>query len=191
MKKILFSILLLTSATFMVSAQELHLGAKVGANLNKVDGQAFKDGFQLGYHLGGFLELDFSKSLGIQPEVLFNQSKTKSADNLNDIFHPGNDITLNYLSIPLLLRINAGNLITFHVGPQFGILLNNEKSLVQNGKDAFKTGDFSAVAGLQLNLRSLRVYGRYNIGLNNISDIDNTDKWKNQQIQLGVGFKIL
>ena len=194
MKKIVLTAFLLTSVTVMVSAQGLHLGAKAGANLTKIDGQAFKDGFQLGYHLGGFLEVDFSKSLGIQPEVLFNQYNTKyaqGASSIIDNISDGSKKSFNYLTIPILLRINAGNLLTFHLGPQFGILLNNEKSLVQNGKDAFKSGDLAAVAGAQLNLGSLRVYGRYNIGLSNISDIDNTDKWKNQTIQLGVGFKIL
>jgi hypothetical protein len=46
------------------------------------------------------------------------------------------------------------------------------------------------IGGLQLNLSRLRVYGRYNIGLTNINDIDEKDKWKNQQIQLGLGVKL-
>ncbi|WP_153797687.1 porin family protein [Foetidibacter luteolus] len=194
MKKILLAALLLTSATTFVSAQSLHIGAKAGANLNKVDGQAFKDGFQLGYHLGGFVELDFSKTLGIQPEVLFNQTNTKTASNASDVLNGalnGEKKTLNYLSIPVLLRINAGQLLTFHVGPQFSILTNKDESIFQNGKNAFKSGDLAAVLGAQVNLGSLKVYGRYNIGLSNISDIDNTDKWKNQQIQLGVGLRVL
>ena len=36
------------------------------------------------------------------------------------------------------------------------------------------------VGGVQLKLANFRVSGRYNVGLNNISDIDNSDKWKNQ-----------
>ena len=35
------------------------------------------------------------------------------------------------------------------------------------------------------------VGGRYQIGLNNINDIDNKDEWKNQGFQLYVGAKIL
>ena len=57
--------------------------------------------------------------------------------------------------------------------------------------NAFKGGDFAAVLGAQLNLGLLKVYGRYNIGLSNISDIADQDKWKSQAIQLGVGIKIL
>lgn len=47
------------------------------------------------------------------------------------------------------------------------------------------------LAGLQLNLSSFRIYGRYNIGLTNLSDIGNAESWKYQQIQLGVGLKVL
>ncbi|MFY7900037.1 MAG: hypothetical protein ACOVNY_07620, partial [Chitinophagaceae bacterium] len=82
-----------------------------------------------------------------------------------------------------------GNLVTLNLGPQFGILINQDKSLVRNGEEAFKNGDFSMVGGVQLNFKVLRVYGRYNIGLSNLNDIDNQEKWKTQQLQLGLGLK--
>ena len=46
------------------------------------------------------------------------------------------------------------------------------------------------VAGLQINLKTIRLYGRYNIGLKNINQIDQQDKWTSQQIQLGVGLRL-
>ncbi|MBS1730126.1 MAG: PorT family protein [Bacteroidetes bacterium] len=175
-------------------AQSFHLGAKAGVNLNKIDGQAFKDGFEAGFHLGGFVEINLSNTLGIQPEILFNQTNTTVASNATDIYNlalNGEKKTLNYLSIPILLRINAGKLLTFNLGPQYSILMNTHETILQNGEDAFKSGDLAAVLGAQVNLGSLKVYGRYNIGLNNINDIDNQDKWKNQQIQLGLAFRLL
>jgi hypothetical protein len=69
--------------------------------------------------------------------------------------------------------------------------MNNSNTLVQNGKDAFKKGDFSMVGGLQLNISKIKLYGRYVVGLSNINDIDNQEKWKNQTIQVGIGFSIL
>jgi hypothetical protein len=69
--------------------------------------------------------------------------------------------------------------------------MSQNKDLLQEVKDAFKSGDFSMVGGLQLKFSSIRLYGRYAIGLSNINDIDNRDSWKNQSIQLGVGFTIL
>jgi len=46
------------------------------------------------------------------------------------------------------------------------------------------------VGGLQFNLKLLRVYGRYNIGMKNINQIDQKDKWTSQQIQVGVGLRL-
>jgi hypothetical protein len=69
------------------------------------------------------------------------------------------------------------------------VLINKNDNLLQNGQQAFKSGDFSMVLGAQVNLKVLRVYGRYNIGLQNINDFSDQQKWTNQQVQLGVGLK--
>lgn len=172
------------------------IGAKAGANLTKISGKSFNEEFILTYQAGAFMEIDFSKKLGIQPEVLWSQTQGKTSTGLASIYtglsspQGGNPVTLQYLSIPILLRYNVGDLITLHAGPQFGILLNQNQNIFANGRDAFKQGDFSMVGGLQLNLKTLRVYGRYNIGLNNLNDIDNADNWKSQQLQLGIGIKL-
>lgn len=190
MKKTLIFLPLFVLFALAGTAQGFHLGAKLGANMDKIAGKSFSDEFKLGYHLGGFVEIDFSKTLGIQPELLFSQTNTKVTDDLDDLLQPGDEINLNYLNIPILLRINASKLLTLHVGPQFSILMNKDDNLLENGEAAFKGGDFAMVAGAQFNLGSLRVYGRYNIGLSDISDIDNQDSWKSQQIQFGLGLRI-
>jgi hypothetical protein len=190
MKKTILSLLALAVFALAGQAQGFHVGAKAGANLGKIDGVKFKDGYDLGFHLGGFAEIDLSKSIGIQPELLFNQTNTKVSDQTSDIFKPGEDIHLNYLSIPILLRINAGKLLTFHAGPQYSILLNNHKTTLANAGDAFKSGDFALAFGAQVNLSALRIYGRYNIGLSDVGDVTSQSKWKSQQLQLGVGFAI-
>ena len=79
--------------------------------------------------------------------------------------------------------------MSFVAGRQFGILLNKDDNLLQNGQQAFKSGDLSMVLGAQVNLKVLRVYGRYNVGLQNINDFSDQQKWTNQQVQLGVGLK--
>lgn len=197
MKKliVLFAVGLVSVAS--ANAQRLTLGGKLGANLTKIDGVKFSDSYQLNYQLGAFAEIDFSKNWGIQPEVLFSQSSASVESDFGSVYQDApsslldKDVKLNYLNIPVLLRINAGNILTLHAGPQFSILINDDENLFENGKNAFKDGDLSAVLGAQINISKLRVYGRYNVGLANINDIDNSNKWKSQQIQVGVGFTIL
>ena len=100
-------------------------------------------------------------------------------------------VKLNYLSIPILLSYSPTRLLSFQAGPQFGILINKDENLLSNGKSAFKSGDFSMLGGLQLNIGSAKIGGRYVLGLTNINDIDNRDKWKNQGFQLYLGLRLL
>jgi len=172
-------------------SQGFHIGAKAGANLGKINGQSFDDGFKLGYQLGGFAEIDFTKGFGIQPELLFSQTNTQVTDEPLSGLKPGEKINLDYLSVPILLRFNASKLLTFHLGPQFGILVNNHKTTLENAENAFEGGDFSMVAGAQVNLGAFRVYGRYTAGINNVNAITDSDKWRNQQFQFGLGVRIL
>jgi len=169
------------------------LGVKGGVNLSKIDGKAFADEFKYGYHAGAFATIKISNHVQIQPEVLFNQYNTKADTSLSNVFNIKNlkDVKLNYISVPLLLNLTPVKLISFQVGPQFGILLDKHKSLFENGKDAFSSGDLSLIGGVQLNLGSLRVSGRYVVGLSNINDASNSDKWKNQGFQLSAGFRII
>ena len=171
------------------------VGIKAGANINKIDGKGLKEEFQYGYSLGGFAELYFNNKWGIQPEVLWNQYQTQTAENFDEIIPGGTSdlkgIKLNYLSIPLLLNFRPAQFITFQAGPQFGILINKDQGLLKNGQDAFSSGDFSMLGGVQLNIGKLKLGGRYQIGLNNISEIDNSTKWKNQGFQVYAGLKLL
>ena len=181
------AIMLLTTATY---AQEFHLGAKAGANLGKVEGIAYDKNFKLGYQLGGFVEFDFNDSWGLQGEVLFSQTNTKLRDSYQSVWDDKFEKkkTLNYVSVPVLLKYNPSGLISLHAGPQFSFLANRDQSTWENGEKLFKDTDFSLVAGAEVNLGPLFAYGRYVWGY---SDISNALKEKatTQQIQLGVGVR--
>lgn len=175
---------------------QIKFGIKGGVNITKVNGVAFRDEFRYGYHLGGFAEIGLGKKWGIQPEVLFNQYQTRADSSFKDVYQNSlsfsnyRDVKLNYLSIPLLLNYKLANIFSLQAGPQFGVLISQDKNLVQNGKEAFKNGDFSFLGGAQINISKLRVTGRYVVGLNNINDISNQNKWKNQGFQLSLGLAL-
>jgi len=190
------SVLLVLVLVAQASMAQFHLGIKGGANITKVDGKSFRDEFRYGYHLGGFAEIGFGGRLGIQPEVLFNQYQSRVDSSFKSVYQGAvafsdyKDIKLNYLTIPIMLNYKVGKLLTLQAGPQFGILIDQDKNLFQNGEDAFKRGDFSMAGGATINISALRLTGRYFVGLSNVSDIDNQDKWKNQGFQLGLGIAL-
>jgi hypothetical protein len=190
--------LLLTLAiatSTLTFAQGFHVGLKGGVNMFKVEGRSFNEEFKHSYNAGLFTEINFSKKVGIQPEIIWNQAQTQTSTRFKDIYDQGvgelKGVTLNYLSIPVLLNVSPSRFITFQAGPQFGVLINKDQNLLANGKNAFKSGDFSMLGGVQLNVGGFKLGGRYQVGLTNINDIDNQDKWKNQGFQLYAGFRLL
>jgi hypothetical protein len=171
---------------------QFHFGVKAGANITKVEGKSFKEEFAYGYNLGGFAEIGLGPKFSFQPEVLFSQVSSSIDSNYKAVYEnviasDQSKVKLGYLSIPLLLDYKFLGPIHLQAGPQFSVLMSQDKNFLQNGADAFKNGDFSVVAGAQIKLAQLRITGRYIIGLNNINDIDNQDKWTNEVIQLSLG----
>ncbi len=193
MKTKLISLILALFIFSISFSQGLTFGIKGGVSINKLSGKSFKEEFSYGYHVGAFATLGMGGKLSLQPEVLFNQINIDTASNYSAVspnFNRVKNIQLKYLSIPILINYNLSNLFALQVGPQFGILIDQNKNITQNGQDAFKKGDLSMVGGLQLKLLKFRVYGRYVIGVNDISNVSNSDKWKSQSIQLGVGIAL-
>jgi hypothetical protein len=191
--KILFLAIVLGFSISTTMAQGFKLGIKGGADIHKLDGKAFKDEFSYGYHVGGFAVVNLTHKWGIQPEVLLSQVNIDTSSTFSDVydFNSVSKVNLQYLKIPILLNYSPNPFVTLQVGPQYSILMDKNETLLKNGKNAFSNGDFSMIGGLQLNISKLRIYGRYGVGLNNINDIDDQDKWKNQNIQIGIGLNIL
>ena len=176
-------------ASISIKAQGFDVGIKAGANYNQISGLPLTDGYVPGFHFGGFIEIG-KNTIGFQPELLFSQCGTKISDDTASNFNSGEKINLTYLQIPLLLKIRVGKMLSLHAGPQFSILMNKSKNVLENGEEAFKSGDFAMDFGAQLAFGIFRIYGRYNIGLTDISDLENEESWKNQVFQLGLGIKI-
>lgn len=189
MKTKLFSFAILFFISSSLFSQGLSFGIKGGANLGKITGQSFKNEFTLGYHIGAFATIPLGKKFAIQPEVLFNQSNVDTSSNFRDVyrFNEVDKIEFRQLSIPIMLNFNLNKYFTLQAGPQFGIILDQNKNLLENGKDAFKSGDFALAGGVQLNLLRFRVYGCFVGGLTNLDNVGNEESWKTQAIQLGVG----
>jgi len=183
--------------TVQAASAQFHIGAKAGANLVKVDGKSFKDEFRYNYHVGGFAEIGLTRDgkLTLQPEVLFNQYSTTLDSSFKSVYEnvlssEQAHIKLNYLTIPILLNYRLIGPIYLQAGPAFSILMDQNRNFLQNGGDAFKKGDFSMIGGAQIRIAKIYLSGRYVVGLANINDIDNKEKWKSQALQLSVGLSL-
>jgi hypothetical protein len=192
MKRIIGTLSLILCINLVGTSQGLHLGLKAGTDLHKISGASFKDQFNFGYHLGGILEIKLNDKWGVQAEGYYSETSLRAGDSLNDLVRQADPLKIRfaYINVPILLNWKIFDQLSIQVGPKYGIALDQQKSIANNITLATKSGDFSAVAGLQVHLPKIRIYARYQIGLNNISDLQDQGTWKNQVIHAGVGLMI-
>jgi len=173
-------------------------GFKGGLNLNKIKGESFKNEFQYNYQLGGFMQINFARKFGLQPELNFSQTTAEQSDDITDIY---DDIflggeqkkaKLDYLKLAGLLNIDIGpsQRVKLQLGPQWGLLLSEAVDSLKTPQDVFKKGEFSVLGGIMLQLPLIHIGTRYEIGLTNINGLDNQDQWKSQAWQFFVGITL-
>jgi len=173
-------------------------GFKGGLNLNKIEGESFKDDFNYNYFLGGFMQINITRKFGIQPELNFVQSSAEQSDDItviyDDLFLGGNQkkAKLDYLKLAGLLNIDLGpsQRVKLQFGPQWGMLLNEAVDSLKSSQDVFKKSEFSVLGGIMLQLPLIHIGTRYEIGLTDINGIDNQDQWKSQAWQFFVGITL-
>ena len=195
-------LMILSNALFAQSKTDadpenfFRFGAKAGVNINKITGKAYTNGFNYNFQGGVFAQFNFSKTLGIQPEVSFVQSQSEFTNDTNaiydDLFGGGTQhkAKLNYLEIPVLLNINVGpsKRVKIQLGPSYGALLKQTVDSLKTNGNIYKNAEWSAIGGLWFQLPFVNLSARYKLGLNDINSIDSRQTWKNQAIQISAGF---
>jgi len=173
-------------------------GFKGGLNLNKIEGQSFKDEFNYNYSLGGFMQINLTRKLGLQPEINFVQTTAEQSDDItviyDDLFLGGDQkkAKLDYLKFAGLLNIDVGpsQKVKLQLGPQWGMLLNEAVDSLKSPQEVFKKSEFSVLGGIMLQLPLIHIGTRYEIGLTDINGIDNREQWKSQAWQFFVGITL-
>ncbi len=171
------------------------LGLKAGANINKISGQSYKQGFNFNYQAGAFLQFNITSRFGIQPEISLVQGASQFSNDPNDIY---DDIFLDgsqkkakltFIEVPVLLNVNIGptRRVKLQVGPSYSALIKQTVDSLVQGGTVYKNGDFGAIGGLWIQLPLVNFGARYKIGFSNLNAIDDQQTWKSQAIQVFVG----
>lgn len=178
MKKVLILLLIIVSSAG-VSAQGIDFGVKAGVNFSSItdaSGLDNRTGFVAGVFLGGKL----GDKLGIQGDLLYSQQGAE--------FELGS-FDLDYVNVPIVLKYFLTDNFNFQLGPQFGVLINDDAQTVVGetiNDIATNNFDISAVLGIGYDLpMGIRLDGRYNFGL---SDVAESGDGKNSVITLAVGY---
>lgn len=182
MKKTIIALAILLAPLTMYAQAGLGLGIKGGANFAN---QSIKDVSTksiTSYHVGAYINLNFSESFGITPEILFSAMGTKVED-----------VTVNtsYVAIPVMLRVKPVSFLSLEAGPQFSFLTKAEHDDLGDIKDQLKNNDFGLAFGGALHLPAgFQVGARYVLGFTNISEVSE-DEIKNRTFQVYLGWTIL
>ena len=170
-------------------------GVKAGLNMTSMsNGMAFDPGFGMGvgFRVGGFLNMRWgyrtensSKGTGLwgfQPELMYSNQAVKT---------DAGDIKMNYIAVPLLLKVYPTTALSLEVGPEFSYLMSTSPSTMAVDGAEIKVGDCKGMniglaAGLAYDFEmGLTVGARYTYGF---TDMAKNLKWKNSNIQITVGW---
>jgi hypothetical protein len=209
-KQLLGAILCLTIGT--LSAQDkaadkrdqLVFGIKAGMNVSNVwdeQGADFVADPKLGAAGGVFLAVPIGKYFGVQPELLFSQKGFKGGGVLLG-FPYSFTRTTSYLDVPILVQFKPIEYFTLLAGPQFSYLLK-EKNVYTFGSNssqqeqAFSNEDvrnniLGFVVGADVTVKAFVLSARagWDFQNNNKNGVSTTPRYKNQFLQLTIGFRI-
>ena len=178
MKKIIF-LLVVIAGSFAAQAQGINLGIKAGPNFSNFSGDLNTDGIT-SFHAGAALELNLIPTFSIQAEGLFSSQGAK----YDNAFGAAEDINLDYISVPVLAKFYLlPDRLSLMAGPQFSFLVSDAEEAWDT-----KSFDMALSGGAELKvIAGLFVQARYNVGLSNVSDVEDIDV-KNNVFQLSVGY---
>jgi hypothetical protein len=173
------------------------IGGKAGVDINKMPGSTYGQAYNLNYEMGGFLQFNFSRRFGIQPEVNFIQSTStpekETSDVTNDLFYggPQKGAPFNYMQVPILMNINVGQSrhVKLQFGPSYGFFLHQPvQSKSDNQQQQYNNGELTAISGLWIQLPFINVGGRYKYSLSSVYNQTSKETANNQAIEIFMGF---
>ena len=181
MKKLIFTLALLSVPAF-IFAQGVGVGIKAGANFSTYSSDNFSTSSVTKYHVGAYVNINFSEKWGVTPEVLWSSQGTK-------IKNVG-DFDTDYVIVPIMLRWNPVDLIFIEAGPQFNFLTNAKLEGYPNIEDELKSSTTCVAFGAGVNL-PLGFNGglRYVVGLTDLSE-DAGAELKDGTFQIYIGWTL-
>ncbi len=165
-------------------------GIKGGYNLSSVSFDGTSETAQLhGYHLGFYVESYIGKHFSIQPEILYSKQGYKIMDNNGTYTQK-----LDYINIPLMLKLYPANSFFIEAGPQIGFSISHKETfdsgfVLYDTSKEFEPSNFDWGVNLGAGFKSdegVSLGARYHIGQ---SDIYDQDKPKNRVLQVYLGFE--
>ena len=195
----------LTSVYAQSDSKAFQLGAKGGVNFSKLSGDDFDDvDSRTSFNAGLVAELPISERFSFQTEVFYSGQGFDIVQGEDRIFNTSEDLEyqLDYIQVPLLLKVYLVKGLSVEAGPQFGFKIHEEFDSEPHSDDGdleidsddsyVKDFDTSLALGTSYKFDSgFFLSARYTKGLTSIFKdetlFENVDG-KNDVWQFGLGF---
>ena len=154
------------------------IGVKGGVNFSNMYTEDVDDNNVLtSFNAGFYATIPLTGSIAIQPEFLYSR---KGAElEYDNAFATGKaKFKLNYIEVPVLIKINLTDNLNIHAGPYFAYLIdakvtNEDSDGTINFEEEYDNDDFNKFdvglsAGLGFDFNSIGIGARYNYGLSTV-----------------------
>lgn len=174
-------VLFMTASFGVLHAQDENIttefGVKGGFNMSNFlsdDDEATDENILYGFNAGVYATLPISDFVAIQPEVLFTTRGSKLEYN-SDVASGDAKFKLNYIEVPLLVRVNITKNFNLQAGGYASYLVSSK--LTGDGAAEFNEDidtddlnkfDAGIVAGVGVDFSPISIGLRYNYGLTTI-----------------------
>ena len=144
-----------------------------------------------GWGLGAWVSFPLGDKVSLEPQLMYNSYRYFTISTTTALIKDGK---LRFVTVPVLLKLHAGNSFALTLGPQFDFLTsveNNSGSTAQ--KNDFENTSVSGSVGIEILPRSrLTIFGRYIHGFTNMNANEDptAPEYKNQNIQLGLKLRL-
>jgi outer membrane protein OmpA-like peptidoglycan-associated protein len=159
-----------------------------GANASNIDYNT-----ETGWSAGVWVNFPMTNRFSFEPQLMFS-SYSYQADYTPPLLIT--DGELHYISLPLALKLHAGEKVAIIAGPQFDFFRSFEDDVTTNNvsEDDFKKTSISAFGGLEVFPHGrVTILGRYIHGFTNMNASDihgNGVEYRNRNIQAGLKLKL-
>ncbi|TSE04123.1 MULTISPECIES: porin family protein [Aquimarina] len=171
MKKLFLLAIAVISFSVSSNAQDIKFGFKGGVNFATLNGDDVNDNLdgRTGYHIGAVLQVSLAETIALQPELLYSAQGIEDTD-------------IDYLNLPVLVKLKFAKIFSVEAGPQFGFVVNDDFEV--GDPESF---DLSGAVGAGVEFGPFFGQLRYNFGFTDV--IDNVEA-KNSAFQISVGYYI-
>ena len=168
----------LSLSNVQAQSSEFQFGVKGGVNFSNIYSTEVDDNNVLtSFNAGIYTSFPVGDIISIQPEALYSRKGGELAYD-NAIATGKTQFKLNYIEVPVLLKVNITENLSVHAGPYFAYLIDAEVNNDADGsaidfEDSYDNDDFNKFdvgisGGIGFDFGSLGIGARYNYGFSTI-----------------------